>query len=84
VDPDILLIDEVLAVEDRPVTRKCVERMNRFKEAGRPIVFVSHDLEVVRTWCAEAVWLDQGVLRERGKPGDVVDAYLASLSEGDS
>jgi lipopolysaccharide transport system ATP-binding protein len=61
-----------------------MERMNRFKEAGKTIVFVSHDLETVRTWCGEAVWLDRGVLRERGKPDDVVDAYLASLSEGDS
>jgi ABC-type polysaccharide/polyol phosphate transport system ATPase subunit len=81
VDPDILLIDEVLAVGDRPFTQKCMERMNRFKEAGKTIIFVSHDLETVRTWSGEAVWLDQGVLRERGKPGDVVDAYLASLSE---
>jgi lipopolysaccharide transport system ATP-binding protein len=76
VNPDILLID-------RPFTQKCMERMNRFKEAGKTIVFVSHDLETVRTWCGEAVWLDQGVLRERGKPGDVVDAYLASLSAAD-
>jgi lipopolysaccharide transport system ATP-binding protein len=81
VDPDILLIDEVLAVGDRPFTQKCIERMNCFKEAGKTIVFVSHDLETVRSWCGDAVWLDQGVLRERGKPGDVVDAYLASLSE---
>jgi homopolymeric O-antigen transport system ATP-binding protein len=83
VNPDILLIDEVLAVGDRPFTQKCMDRMNRFKEAGKTIVFVSHDLETVRTWCGEAVWLDQGVLRERGKPGDVVDAYLASLSATD-
>src|SRR5262245_3045785 len=50
VDPDILLIDEVLAVGDRPFTQKCMERMNRFKEAGKTIIFVSHDLEKVRTW----------------------------------
>jgi lipopolysaccharide transport system ATP-binding protein len=80
VDPDVLLIDEVLAVGDRPFTQKCMERMTRFKEAGKTIVLVSHDLEAVRSWCEEAVWLDQGMLRERGKPADVVDAYLASLS----
>jgi ABC-type polysaccharide/polyol phosphate transport system ATPase subunit len=79
VDPDVLLIDEVLAVGDRPFTQKCMERMTRFKEAGKTIVLVSHDLEAVRSWCEEAVWLDQGMLRERGKPADVVDAYLASL-----
>jgi lipopolysaccharide transport system ATP-binding protein len=83
VDPDILLVDEVLAVGDRPFTHKCMERMNRFKEAGKTIVFVSHELDIVRSWCGEVLWLDQGVLRERGKPGDVVDAYLASLSESD-
>jgi len=83
VDPDILLIDEVLAVGDRSFTHKCMERMNRFKEAGKTIVFVSHELDTVRSWCGEVLWLDGGVLRERGKPGDVVDAYLASLSEND-
>lgn len=81
VDPDVLLIDEVLAVGDRPFTLKCMERMNRFKEANKTIVFVSHDLDTVRSWCEEAVWLDQGVLRARGKPGEVVDAYLASLAD---
>ncbi len=81
VDPDILLVDEVLAVGDRPFTQKCMERMNRFKDAGKTIVFVSHDLETVRSWCSEAVWLDQGTVRERGKPRDVVDAYLISLGE---
>ncbi len=81
VNPDILLIDEILAVGDQPFTQKCMNRMNRFKEAGKTIVVVSHDLETVRSWCGEAVWLDQGILRERGKPGDVVDAYLASLND---
>lgn len=76
VDPDILLVDEVLAVGDRAFTRKCMERMNSFKEAGKTIVFVSHDLETVRSWCDEVIWLDQGVIRERGKPSDVVDAYV--------
>jgi ABC-type polysaccharide/polyol phosphate transport system ATPase subunit len=81
VDPDILLIDEVLAVGDRPFTQKCMERMTHFKDAGKTIVFVSHDLDIVRSWCGEAVWFERGVLRERGKPGDVVDAYLASLNQ---
>jgi ABC-type polysaccharide/polyol phosphate transport system ATPase subunit len=80
VDPDILLIDEILAVGDLPFTQKCMDRMNHFKESGKTIVFVSHDLDTVRSWCRDAVWLEQGVLRERGKPGEVVDAYLASLS----
>ena len=79
VDPDILLMDEVLAVGDRPFTEKCMERMNAFKEVGKTIVLVTHDLDAVRSWCVDAVWLDQGVLCERGKPADVVDAYLASL-----
>jgi ABC-type polysaccharide/polyol phosphate transport system ATPase subunit len=57
-----------------------MDRMNHFKESGKTIVFVSHDLDTVRSWCGDAVWLEQGVLRERGKPGEVVEAYLASLS----
>jgi len=82
VNPDILLIDEVLAVGDRPFTLKCMTRMNRFKEAGKTIVFVSHDLDTVRSWCEEVLWLDHGLVRERGKPAEVVDAYLASLTDG--
>jgi lipopolysaccharide transport system ATP-binding protein len=83
VDPDILLMDEVLAVGDRPFTQKCMERMNNFKEAGKTIVFVTHDLDTVRSWCGSAVWLDHGILCERGKPTDVVDAYLASLGNSE-
>jgi lipopolysaccharide transport system ATP-binding protein len=78
VDPDILLIDEVLAVGDRAFQQKCLERIQSFRRGGKTIVFVSHDLEAVRTLCDRVVWLDDGVIRMEGPTMDVVAAYLDS------
>lgn len=75
VDPDILLLDEVLAVGDTAFSIKCKERMNQFKTSGKTIVFVSHALDTVRSWCDHAIWLHEGVLKLEGNPNEVVDAY---------
>ncbi len=75
VDPEILLIDEVLAVGDAAFTQKCIERMNKFKAAGNTIVVATHDLKLVRSWCDDAIWLDGGLVKMKGKPQLVVDAY---------
>lgn len=80
VDPDILITDEVLAVGDEAFQRKCMERIFRFRRMGKTIVFVSHALEVVRTLCDQAVWLDHGMARMVGSAGEVVDAYLADVN----
>ena len=79
VDPDILLLDEVLAVGDEAFSRKCIERMNRFKKAGKTIILVSHALDLVRSWCDQAVWLHEGKLKLQGKPGEVVGAYSQAI-----
>ena len=76
VDPDILIMDEILAVGDEAFRRKCLERLEAFKQAGITMVVVSHDLNFVRSWCDEALWLDGGVMKMLGCPDDVVDGYL--------
>jgi len=76
VDPDILIMDEILAVGDEAFRRKCFERLETFKHDGKTMVLVSHDLNLVRSWCDEAMWLNAGLMKMFGHPGDVVDGYL--------
>jgi lipopolysaccharide transport system ATP-binding protein len=76
----VLITDEVLAVGDEAFQRRCMERIYRFRRMGKTIVFVSHALEVVRTLCDQAIWLDGGVGRMVGESGQVIDAYLADVN----
>src|SRR5215510_5697250 len=80
VDPDILITDEVLAVGDESFQRKCMDRIYRFRQQGKTIIFVSHALETVRALCDHAVWLDHGQSRVVGSAGEVIDAYLANVN----
>jgi lipopolysaccharide transport system ATP-binding protein len=80
VDPDILLIDEVLSVGDANFTAKCQKALNGFKAAGKSIVVVSHDLGTIATWCDEAIWLERGRLQQRGPAAEVVGAYQAHVA----
>ena len=74
-DPDILLIDEVLAVGDEAFQKKCLERIAQFQREGKTIVYVSHDLDTVKRLCHRAVWLEDGYLVADGPSHDVVDRY---------
>jgi ABC-type polysaccharide/polyol phosphate transport system ATPase subunit len=76
VDPDILLIDEVLSVGDERFQIKCYERIAEFRAQGRTIVLVSHSLDAIRAQCSTAVWLENGEVREAGKATEVVGDYL--------
>jgi lipopolysaccharide transport system ATP-binding protein len=79
-DPDILLIDEILAVGDQHFQAKCRDKIAEFKERGVTIVLVSHALEDVRRLCHRVVWLEGGSIRAEGLAGPVIDAYAqASL-----
>jgi lipopolysaccharide transport system ATP-binding protein len=80
VDPDILITDEVLAVGDESFQRKCMERIYGFRRAGKTIIFVSHALDIVRSLCDVAVWLDHGRQLASGPAGRVIDAYLADVN----
>lgn len=79
VDPEILLVDEVLAVGDESFASRCFERMAEFRSQGRTIVIVTHSLDTVRSLCAQAAWLDKGVVKEVGPSHDVVAGYLGHV-----
>lgn len=80
-DPDILLVDEVLAVGDEAFGHKCQARLEAFKKEGKTILMVTHSLGDVRKWCDGAVWIDEGHVRMIGKPNRVVDEYLTTVAE---
>ncbi len=76
VDPQILLVDEVLAVGDLTFQRKCIDRIRHFRKQGSTVIVVSHDLTMVRELCDDALWLEQGRLKRIGAAEAVVQAYL--------
>src|SRR5712664_3138638 len=83
VDPDVLLVDEVLAVGDEGFTHKCLDKFAEFRRHGKTILLVTHSLHLVERFCDEALWLDQGHSRGSGDPRRVIDAYLAAVEKGE-
>ncbi|MGA2873285.1 MAG: ABC transporter ATP-binding protein [Candidatus Dormibacteria bacterium] len=79
-DPDILLVDEVLAVGDEAFQRRCMERIHAFRADGGTLVFVSHALDSVRAVCERCLWIDRGEERMLGGVDAVVDAYRAEVN----
>lgn len=79
--PDILLVDEILAVGDQAFARKCIDSLNDFKRRGGTILLVTHDLATVRGWCDQALWLDHGTVTAIGRPEDVLAQYDDSFAE---
>lgn len=82
-DPDILLIDEVLAVGDTAFQDKCYERIELFKNAGRTIVFVTHDLEAAKSVASRTIWLNRGEILADGETQSVINSYLATVPKHD-
>ncbi len=76
INPDILLIDEVLAVGDVAFQNKCLDRIRQFQQAGKTLLLVSHALETVEQFCDEAFLILDGRMAERGPPSDVIFTYL--------
>jgi ABC-2 type transport system ATP-binding protein len=81
VDPDILLIDEVLAVGDAEFQRKCVEKVDELRNLGKTIVIVTHGLGSVRSLCDQIALLEHGELKRVGAPAEVIDEYLSDTFE---
>ena len=77
VDPEILIIDEVLAVGDAAFQKKCMEKIGDFRNEGRTIIFVSHGVGLVAAICDSVAWIEKGVLRELGNAQTVVEHYNA-------
>jgi ABC-2 type transport system ATP-binding protein len=76
VDPDILLVDEVLAVGDAAFQQKCLEKFADYRRAGKTVVIVSHAMGTLRTMCDSVVWLEHGQVMGSGNPQETVDEYL--------
>jgi ABC-type polysaccharide/polyol phosphate transport system ATPase subunit len=83
VDPDVLLVDEVLAVGDEGFTHKCLDKFAEFRRSGKTILLVTHSLGLVERFCDEALWIDAGRAREHGDPRRVIDAYLTEVEKGE-
>lgn len=81
VEPDILLVDEVLAVGDESFQQRCMEKFADLRASGRTVVIVSHSLDSVRSMCDSAAWLDHGMLQKEGDAHEVVSAYLESVRD---
>ena len=82
IEPEILLVDEVLAVGDIKFQRRCLGKMGEVARTGRTIVLVSHQLSQIRRLCRLAIWLDQGQVRQAGPAAEIVTAYEAEMSGG--
>jgi len=76
VDPDVLLVDEVLSVGDAIFQEKSLNKMKKFKEQGKTMVFISHSMVAVQNICTRVIWLDRGQIRAYGNPEEVISKYL--------
>jgi ABC-type polysaccharide/polyol phosphate transport system ATPase subunit len=83
VEPDVLLIDEVLAVGDEAFTRKCLDKIAEFRRRGNTIVIVTHALGLVERMCDDVLWLRHGKVADQGDPKRVIDAYLSYVAGGE-
>jgi len=81
VDPDVLLIDEVLAVGDESFTHKCLDKFAEFRRRGKTVLLVTHSLNLVERFCDEALWLNEGRSRAMGDPRRVVSAYITDVEK---
>jgi hypothetical protein len=81
VDPDVLLIDEVLAVGDEAFTHKCLDKFAEFRRRNKTVLLVTHALNLVERFCDEALWLNEGRARAMGDPRRVVSAYITDVEK---
>ena len=83
-EPEILFVDEVLAVGDAAFQKKCLGKMGEVARGGRTVLFVSHNMAAIESLCHHVAWIDKGRLRLIGKPGEVVASYLLDSASGSS
>ena len=81
VDPDILIVDEVLAVGDITFQKKCLDTIMSFKKRGKAIIFVSHDMTSIKNFCDRVMFLKDGKVGHIGAPEESISAYIEYLSE---
>ena len=80
-NPDILIVDEILAVGDADFQKKCLGKIDDVAQSGRTVFFVSHDLDAVLSLCNRVIWIDKGQIIEDGNPKEVIQSYTNSLSK---
>jgi len=83
IDPDILIIDEILAVGDEAFQRKCHARIQSFRDRGTTILFVSHALGAIQALCDRVIWIAEGRIRQSGPAESVVEAYRTHFADND-
>ncbi len=83
-DPDILLVDEVLAVGDAEFQKKCLDSMNDLRGGGRTVIFVSHNMAAVENLCRRVIWIDQGKVHMDGPAEEVIRSYMATFASAQS
>ena len=83
VDPEVLLVDEVLAVGDQGFTHKCLDKFSEFRRRNKSILLVTHSLDLVEKFCDEAHWLDHGKTKGEGDPKRVVAAYVIDVEDSE-
>ena len=82
-DPEILIIDEIIAVGDEEFQRRCFDYLYELRKRGVTIIFVSHSLPLVQTLCDRAAWIEKGVLRAEGSALEVVDEYISTVNKAE-
>jgi lipopolysaccharide transport system ATP-binding protein len=83
-DPDVLIVDEVLAVGDAAFQKKCINAMHELRGGGRTVLFVSHNMAAVENLCSRGIWISQGEIERDGPVREVIEAYMASFGSSDS
>jgi len=84
VDPQLLIVDEILAVGDVSFQRRCLEKFVEFRNEGRTIVLVTHDMGSIKNLCDRAIWLEHGTVMDAGDPADLVEAYTERMLGADA
>ena len=82
-EPDILIVDEVLAVGDAGFQKKCISAMEDMRGGGRTVLFVSHNMAAVENLCSRGIWIDSGRVRMDGSTHQVLEAYMGSFADTD-
>ena len=83
VEPDVLIVDEALAVGDTAFQLKCVERLERLTQSGVTLLFVSHDTSLVKSFCQRAIYLDRGRLKAEGRPEVITELYALDIRQAE-
>ena len=83
VDPDILIVDEILSVGDVAFQKKCLEKFEEFRLKGKTVIYVSHNLETIKSYCTKAIWLEKGKIAGIGDPEDVIEEYYREIADHD-